>query len=64
MVELIVAYLSFAKDYYRKAGRLTSEYATIVHALRPPRELYGRKHVDEFGPVALKTVMARMVDQG
>jgi hypothetical protein len=32
IVELIVAYLKFAKGYYRKAGRLTSEYSA-----KPPR---------------------------
>jgi integrase len=64
LVELIVAYLSFADRYYRKGGRRTSEYTAIVHALRPVKQLYGRKHVVEFGPIALRTVMSHMVAMG
>jgi integrase len=64
VVELIVAYLSFADRYYRKGGRRTSEYTAIVHALRPLRQLYGRQHVVEFGPIALRTVMSQMVAMG
>ena len=64
MVELIAGYLNFAKSYYRKGGQLTSEYAAILHAVLPLKQLYGRKRVDEFGPIALQTVMARMVANG
>src|SRR4051812_8248043 len=55
--QLIVAYLNFAQEYYRKRGRLTSEYTAIVCALRHVKRLYGRKPVTEFGPIALQTVM-------
>ena len=61
VVELIVAYLNFAKAYYRKAGRPTSEYTAIVHALRQLKRLYGRKRVTDFGPIAMQAVMAQMV---
>ncbi len=64
VVELIAGYLNFAKSYYRKNGRLTSEYAAILHAVLPLKQLYGRKRVNEFGPIALQTVMARMVANG
>ncbi len=64
VVELIGIYLNFAKSYYRKGGELTSEYAAILHAVRPLKQLYGRKWVTEFGPIALQTVTARMVASG
>lgn len=64
VAELIVAYLNYAKDYYRKSGRLTSEYSSILQAVKPLQTLYGRKCVDDFGPVALQTVMAHMVQEG
>ena len=64
VVELIAGYLNFAKSYYRKGGQLTSEYAAILHAVLPLKQLYGRKRVDEFGPIALQAVMARMVANG
>ncbi|HEX2476501.1 MAG TPA: site-specific integrase, partial [Lacipirellulaceae bacterium] len=63
-VELIVAYLNFAKNYYRKNNRPTSEYASILHALRPLKQLYGCKPIREFGPIALQTVISRMVTNG
>jgi hypothetical protein len=39
VVELIAAYLNFAKSYYRKGGRPTSEYSAILYAMRPLRSL-------------------------
>src|SRR4051812_31110634 len=64
VVELIAAYLNFAKCYYRKDGRLTSEYTAVLHAMSPLKQLYGRKPVSEFGPIALQTVTAQMVANG
>jgi len=64
VVELIAAYLKFAQGYYRKGGRPTSEYAAILSAMRELRLLYGRKSVSEFGPIALQTIMSRMVAKG
>jgi integrase len=64
IVELAAAYLNFAKTYYQKNGQPTTEYASILHALKPLKRLYGRYHVDKFGPIALQTVMAAMVTDG
>lgn len=64
LVELIAAYLKFAKDYYRKNARTTSEFAGILHAMRPLKELYGRQPVNAFGPIALQAVIKRMVAKG
>lgn len=64
VVELIVAYLDFAHGYYRKDDRPTGEYAAIVCALRHVKAIYGRKPAAEFGPIALQSIMRRMVDDG
>jgi hypothetical protein len=39
VVEVLNAYRKFAEDYYRKGGRVTSEYAGINEALKIVREL-------------------------
>ncbi|MFN6129996.1 MAG: hypothetical protein ACK494_14025, partial [Planctomycetota bacterium] len=64
VVEVLNAYRKFAENYYRKDGRVTSEYGCIVEALKIVRELYGRKIANDFGPLALKAVRQRMVDKG
>ncbi|MFN7878061.1 MAG: hypothetical protein ACK5PB_22270 [Pirellula sp.] len=64
VVEVPNAYRKFAENYYRKDGRVTSEYGCILEALKIVRELYGRKIANEFGPLALKAVRQRMVDKG
>ena len=64
VVEVLNAYRKFAEDYYRKGGRVTSEYGRIKEALKLVRELYGRTTANEFGPLALKAVRQRMIDKG
>ncbi|MEZ6138377.1 MAG: site-specific integrase [Pirellulaceae bacterium] len=62
VVEVINAYRKFAEQYYRKNGEVTREYGCIKEALKIVRELYGRKLANDFGPLALKAVRQRMVD--
>jgi integrase len=64
VVEIINAYRKFAEGYYRKNGEVTREYGCIKEALKIVRELYGRTTANEFGPLALKAVRQRMVDNG
>lgn len=64
VVEVINAYRKYAEQYYRKNGQVTREYGCIKEALKIVRELYGRKLADDFGPLALKAVRQRMVDNG
>lgn len=58
---LILAYLAFADGYYRKNGKPTGEYDSIRYSLKPLRRLYGRTSVNEFGPLALKSVREEMI---
>ncbi len=64
VVEVINAYRKYAEQYYRKNGQVTREYGCIKEALKIIRELYGRKLADDFGPLALKALRQRMVDNG
>jgi len=64
VVEVLNAYRKFAQNYYRKGGRVTSEYGAIKDALKLVRELYGRTTANEFGPLALKAVRQQMIDKG
>ena len=56
IAELLVAFLTWARGYYRKNGEPTSELRDIDLSLRPLRELYARIPCSEFGPIALKVV--------
>jgi integrase len=62
--DVMVAYLKFAKGYYRKDGMITSEYHLVVEACRAVRPIYGNALASDFGPLALKTVRQTMVDVG
>jgi hypothetical protein len=62
ITELCAAYWRFAKQYYRKGGKGTSELDNVKYALRPLKELYGRTQVEDFGPLALKALQVRMIE--
>jgi hypothetical protein len=64
VAEIMAAYVAHAKRYYRKAGKVTSEYGLIVDACRVIKPLYGRSLAVEFGPLALKTVRQSLIDSG
>ena len=62
--ELCVLFLKHAEQYYRKNGKLTSEYDLLTLAIEPLKELFGMTPVEQFGPLALKTVREAMVAKG
>jgi integrase len=62
--ELAAAFMRFAETHYVKNGRLTDEYACYKSALRPLKALYGLIPISKFGPVALKAVRQRMIENG
>jgi len=64
VAEVINAYRKFAEGNYRKNGGVTREYGCVRDALKIVRELYGRSDADEFGPLALKAVRTRMLENG
>jgi integrase len=62
--EILLAYLRFAKGYYRKDGRDTGEIPAIKAAIRFVRQLYGHVQAESFGPVALEAVRQSMIVSG
>jgi integrase len=62
--ELVLAFMRFAKQHYRKAGKETSEVHCLKSATRWLVELCGFTEVDSFGPLMLKIVRQKMVDAG
>lgn len=64
VIEVIAAYLQLAQKYYRKHGEQTSEYTSILHALKFVRPDYGRTLAVQFGLLALIAVMEKMIDAG
>ena len=65
VVEVTDRYLDHAKGYYRKPdGTPTSEYDSMVQALRPLNQMYARMSAAEFGPRALKAVRQAMIELG
>ena len=64
VTELCAKYWQFAKQHYRKRDKGTSEIDNIRCALRPLKELYGRTLVQDFGPLALKPLQLRTIDDG
>jgi integrase len=61
VVELIAAYLSYARKYYPPKS---VEPDRIVEAIRLVKQLYGRTLASEFGAKSLKAVRQTMIDQG
>jgi integrase len=63
--ELIARYWVYAKRYYRNPdGTMSTEVEAIRLALRPVRELYELARAAEFGPLSLRAVRHKMVEQG
>jgi hypothetical protein len=56
VIELVEAYLKFARGYYTKAGIPAPEYAHIYSALTPLREGHANDLVTTFGPLKLQAV--------
>ena len=63
VVELIRDFQRHAKKHYRRNGEATGAADNFKWALRPLKELYGRTPVDDFGPLSLKAVRQRMMEQ-
>ena len=64
VVEVIAAYHRHAKDYYRKHGKPTRELGCIKEASKVLRQRYGTHDANQFGPLALQSVRAAMIELG
>ena len=59
---MILCYEPFARQHYRKNGRLTGESKNVQVAARALRQLYGHTPASQFGPLALKALRLRLID--
>ena len=62
IAELLIAYRKFARIHYRKDDRAGCEYLCVKSVLRRVREFYGSSLATEFGPLALKALRQKMID--
>ncbi len=60
--ELLAAYFTFAKTYYVQDGEPGKEYVAMKDAAKLVRALYGRVAVNEFGPLSLKAVREKLIE--
>jgi integrase len=61
---LCARYLRFAKGYYQKDGECTGTVLSIKASIRYLRDWYGKSPASQFGPLALKAIRQRMIDDG
>lgn len=61
--ELIYVYRLHTHSYYQKNGVVTREAYVIDDALRILRKHYGKTQLAEFGPVSLKELRGKMIDE-
>jgi hypothetical protein len=64
VVELCDQYLQFAKRHYQKNGRCTQVTPAIKACLKYVVQWYGDDPAVNFGPLALKAIRQRMVNDG
>lgn len=63
--EVMLAFWKHAEQHYtREDGSQTNELTEYRQAFKILRELYGRTPATDFGPLALKAVRQRMIDNG
>jgi integrase len=60
--ELLLRYMQFAETYYVKNDQPTGEQHALRSSMKPLADLYGTTQVSEFGPLALKAVRQKMID--
>ena len=61
---LAARYLRYAKGYYLKDGKCTRVVPAIKQSIKYLRDWYGVSPASEFGPLALKAVRQKMIDDG
>ncbi len=64
VAEVINAFRKWAQRYYIKDGQSTGTWENYKPVLRLLRRLYGNTPAVEFGPLALKSIQRRFVEQG
>ena len=63
VLEISVDYTRFAKDYYRKNGKQTTEFYSVQSAMRLLVKLYGDLPATEIGPRRLRELRSTWIDR-
>lgn len=64
VVEVLAGFKRWATEYYRKNGRDTGTVATYKPTFTFLKTLYGKTPTLDFGPLALKSIANRLVEEG
>ncbi len=65
VTEILAEFWKFAEGYYANPnGDSTSELSCYRQTFKPLQALYGSLAAKEFGPIALKAVRQKMIDNG
>lgn len=64
VTELLLSYFKYANSYYVKHGKPTDQIKRVKRCIKTARELYGTESAAKFGPLALKAVRSRWVQDG
>jgi hypothetical protein len=64
VAEICLAFLRHAETHYVKNGKQTSEVQILKSVMKPLNDIYGLTPANEFGPLALTAVRAKMIESG
>lgn len=64
IAHLLARFWDYAKTYYVKKGKPTSEQCAYKQVIRSIRRLYGTTPIEQFGPLALKACRQVWLDAG
>jgi integrase len=64
VAEICLVFLRHAETHYLKNGKPTSEIHILKSVMKPLEEIYGLTPANDFGPLALKSVRAKMIETG
>jgi len=62
--EFCAAFLKHAKQYYRKDGKPTGAADVYRPVLKLLKTIFGKTRAAEFGPLAAKALLGRMLSEG
>lgn len=62
--EFCIIYFRYAKRYYQKDGKPTSQVSIIRSAISGLTGKYASHKADDFSPVKLKEIQSRFIDNG
>ena len=62
--EFCIIYLRYAKQYYRKDGKPTSQVSVISSAITALTDKFGNHKAEAFSPIKLKEIQTYFIEKG